>query len=39
MKILLILGHPKPNSFNAAIAEKAVAVLKKLGHEVIFHDL
>ena len=39
MKILLILGHPKPNSFNGAIAEQSMAVLKKLGHEVIFHDL
>ena len=39
MKILLILGHPKPNSLNHAIAETSVAVLKTLGHEVIFHDL
>ena len=39
MKITLILGHPKPNSFNHAIAEKCIATLKELGHEVIFHDL
>jgi len=39
MKVLLILGHPKPNSFNYAIAEKSIAALKKLGHEVVFHDL
>jgi putative NADPH-quinone reductase len=39
MKILLILGHPKPNSLNHAIAEKNITVLEKLGHEVIFHDL
>ena len=39
MKILLILGHPKPNSFNHAIAEKSIDVLKELGHEVVFHDL
>ena len=39
MKISLILGHPKPNSFNHAIAETAIAVLKEQGHEVIFHDL
>ena len=39
MKILLILGHPKPNSFNHAIAETAVAALKTLGHEVIVRDL
>ena len=39
MKILLILGHPKPNSLNHAIAEKSLAVLKELGHEITFHDL
>ena len=39
MKILLILGHPKPNSLNHAIAEKSAFVLKELGHEVVFHDL
>ena len=39
MKVLLILGHPKPDSFNHAIAETAATVLKELGHEIIFHDL
>ena len=39
MKILLILGHPKPGSLNHAIVEKSIAALKELGHEVIFHDL
>jgi putative NADPH-quinone reductase len=39
MKILLILGHPKPNSLNHVIAETSVSVLKTLGHEVIFRDL
>ena len=39
MKVLLILGHPKPNSFNHAIAEISARVLKELGHEVVFHDL
>ena len=39
MKVLLILGHPKPNSLNHAIAEHSAAVLKELGHEVIFRDL
>ena len=39
MKILLILGHPKSNSFNGAIAEQAMSILKHLGHEVVFHDL
>jgi putative NADPH-quinone reductase len=39
MKILLILGHPKPNSLNHAIAEKSAAALQEIGHEVIFRDL
>jgi len=39
MKILLILGHPKSGSLNHAIAEKSIAVLEALGHEVIYHDL
>ena len=39
MNITLILGHPKRNSFNHAIAETTTDVLKKLGHHVVFHDL
>jgi putative NADPH-quinone reductase len=39
VKVLLILGHPKPNSLNHAIAEQSIAVLRGLGHEVVFHDL
>ena len=39
MKILLLLGHPKPGSLNHAIAERSAAVLKALGHEVVFRDL
>ena len=39
MKILLLLGHPKPNSLNHTIAETARRVLQELGHEVMFHDL
>jgi putative NADPH-quinone reductase len=39
MKILIILGHPNPGSFNHAIAETAVAKLRENGYEVIFHDL
>jgi len=39
MKILLILGHPKPNSLNHAIAERSIRVLQERGHEVLFHDL
>ena len=39
MKISLILGHPNPGSLNHAIAEAAMAVLEKLGHTILFHDL
>ncbi|MGF7117073.1 NAD(P)H-dependent oxidoreductase [Methanobacterium oryzae] len=39
MKILLILGHPTPGSFNHAIADSAIQTLENNGHEVIFHDL
>jgi len=39
MKILVILAHPTPRSFNHAIADTAVRALQKSGHEVIFHDL
>jgi NAD(P)H dehydrogenase (quinone) len=39
MKILIILAHPDPNSFNHAIAETCCLYLKELGHSVIFHDL
>ncbi len=39
MKILVILAHPNPKSFNAAIAQTAIQTLEEGGHEVIFHDL
>ncbi|HNX39527.1 MAG TPA: NAD(P)H-dependent oxidoreductase [Methanothrix sp.] len=39
MKISLILAHPRPGSFNHAIADAAVAALHKSGHTVAFHDL
>jgi putative NADPH-quinone reductase len=39
MRILVILAHPSPKSFNAAIAHTAVEALKASGHEVVFHDL
>ena len=39
MHILIILAHPDENSFNHAIANQAAQVLKKNGHEVVFHDL
>ena len=39
MKILIILGHPDPGSFNHAIASAVRDALHKAGHEVVFHDL
>jgi len=39
MKILVILAHPNPKSFNAAIAQIVLRTLQAGGHEVIFHDL
>jgi NAD(P)H dehydrogenase (quinone) len=39
MKILVILGHPDPSSFNHALAHALCKTLRIAGHEVIFHDL
>jgi putative NADPH-quinone reductase len=39
MRILVILGHPEPNSFNHAIAATVCTCLREDRHEVIFHDL
>lgn len=39
MKISVILGHPYPQSFNAAVAQASIAQLQKHGHAVQFHDL
>jgi NAD(P)H dehydrogenase (quinone) len=39
MKILLILAHPNPNSFNHAIASNSLSILEKNGHVVYYHDL
>ena len=39
MKISIILAHPRPGSFNHAIAETAADVLRKSGHTVTVHDL
>ncbi len=39
MRILVVLGHPGPGSFNHAIAERAVQALRANGHEIFFHDL
>ena len=39
MEISVILAHPRPGSFNHAIAETVVATLEEAGHAVRFHDL
>lgn len=39
MKILIILAHPNPGSFNHAIAATAADSLRRNGHEVVLHDL
>jgi NAD(P)H dehydrogenase (quinone) len=39
MKILVLLAHPQPGSFNHSLAETVVATLKQSEHEVVFHDL
>jgi NAD(P)H dehydrogenase (quinone) len=39
MNVLIILGHPKPGSFNHALAETCKAQLVKYGHTVFYHDL
>jgi len=39
MKVLLVLGHPAPGSFNHAICAAARASLEAAGHECRFHDL
>ncbi|MBW1775582.1 MAG: NAD(P)H-dependent oxidoreductase [Deltaproteobacteria bacterium] len=39
MRILIILGHPDPASFNHAIASVVCDSLRENGHTVLFHDL
>ena len=39
MNISAILGHPRPDSFNHALAAAAVDAARSAGHEVRFHDL
>lgn len=39
MNILLVLAHPDPDSFNAAIAQTVRGTLLENGHHVVFHDL
>ncbi len=39
MQVSVILAHPGPQSFNHAIAQAAIAELKRNGYQVVFHDL
>ncbi|MBI4797959.1 MAG: NAD(P)H-dependent oxidoreductase [Desulfarculus sp.] len=39
MLVSLILAHPDPKSFNAALAQAARQALLALGHQINFHDL
>jgi NAD(P)H dehydrogenase (quinone) len=39
VQIVLLIAHPRPNSFNHALAAVAREVLQTAGHEVWFHDL
>lgn len=39
MNILIVLAHPRPGSFNHAIADTARTSLEALGHHVILRDL
>ena len=39
MKVSVILAHPRPGSFNHAIALTVVETLRSSGHSVAFHDL
>jgi len=36
---MIILAHPRPGSFNHAIAEECRKTMKSAGHNVLFHDL
>jgi len=39
VNILVILGHPRPGSFNHAIAQAVTGILKDAGHAVTLRDL
>ncbi len=39
MNILIVLAHPEPRSFNAALKATAIQTLSALGHQVVFSDL
>ena len=39
MKVLIVIAHPEPRSFSAALKDVAVATLERKGHDVIVSDL
>ena len=39
MRVVVVVAHPDPNSFNHAIASTATASLSKAGHQVTVIDL
>jgi putative NADPH-quinone reductase len=39
MKILIVVAHPNPESFNHAIARTAADAARAAGHTVVLHDL
>lgn len=39
MKIMVVLCHPKSDSFNHMVAEKTITTLKRSHHTTFFHDL
>jgi putative NADPH-quinone reductase len=39
MKILIVVAHPNPSSFNHAIASAAAESARAAGHTVVLHDL
>ncbi len=39
MNLSVILGHPRPDSLNHALARAAAAAAREAGHDVRFHDL
>ncbi len=39
MNILVVLAHPDPGSFNHALANAAAHTARRLGQDVVLHDL
>jgi len=39
VRVLVVLAHPEPRSFNGVLARTAVSVLQEAGHEVRLSDL